>query len=283
MSLDYAAEVKRDAPAVFLPIAPATSFPAYNAEIYYAGITLADASGNNRDGTLSGYLSNSGYPNATPRFGKTAISFNALHPENLNITYRLRMPRILTDMTPTELLGGGSWTLEIWQRETQIIATSYNLEDILYLGNADLVGPPWHGIRLGAYFMEMVGYDKRALVRSQTQRTGPFHLVWTYDGAGLALYSNAALVTSYSGSLSAFGMAVDANQRLSILYKGDARSAARSAQSLGTFSNFAFYPSALSLARIAQHYQAGISAASPIALPPIGVMTSFASAYKDLR
>jgi hypothetical protein len=281
--MDYAGEVKKDNPTAFFKIDPATSFPVYNSEAYYSGIAFTDYSGNNRTATLSGYLSDSGYTNATPRFGKTAISFNALHPENLNATYRYRMPRILTDITPTELLGGSAWTLEIWQRQTQIIATNYNMEDILYIGNADNVGPPWHGLRLGAYFMEITGYDLRALSRSQTQRTGPFHLAWVYDGSSLSLYSNAVLVTAYSGSLSAFNMAVASNQRLSILYKGDLRSNARSAQSLGTFSNFAFYPSALSLARLNQHYQAGITASVPMRLPSIGVTTSLLNAYKDLR
>lgn len=280
--MNYAGEVLRDQPAVFLKIDPPDAMPPYNSETYFSGITLADASGNNRPGVLSGYLSNSGYANATPRFGRTAISFNALHPENFNSLYKFRMPRILTDISPAEMLGG-PWTLEIWQRQTQITATAYNMEDIAYIGNADIAAPPWHGIRLGAYFMEATGYDKRMLARSQAQRTDPFHLCWVYDGSGLTLYSNGVSVVSYAGSLTAFNMALDPDQRLTLLYKGDQRGSGRSAQSLGTFSNFAFYPSALSVARINQHYQAGISAAAPIQLHPPAVTRSLLTAYRELR
>ncbi len=279
--MNFIGEILSDAPAVLYPIDP-VGLPSYGSESYFSGTVLADASGNGRNGILSGYLAYSGsaYPNSVARSPLSSVSFNSINPEGIGQPY-WKMPRIQTDITPTELGPSVPWTLEIWQRATQGNSDNYRWAEILYLGNADLYDPPWHHLMFGAYFFEVVGYDKRALKITNANRTGPFHLVWVYDGSGsLTFYSNTVAVLSYSGSLASFNWAISPAARLNVLYRGDYKGTARVNQDVGSYSHFAFYPSALSTARITQHYQAGISAASALwqVPPPI-----FQLVRKELR
>ncbi|MER2529177.1 MAG: SBBP repeat-containing protein [Candidatus Competibacter denitrificans] len=274
-----ASVMRQDNPSLLVPVTEALT---PQIDQYYANTDqeLVDISGYNREVLVNGTLafitaggnlsSRSPVPRVAAWGAPTVFWSGKIEPS------------IKTDLGPSDFIVTNAWTVECWYRCYQSVAGYYHW----YFGNSAFYSPVLHHVYLAHGWFEIAG-DRRKRVRYALSEAdgASYHAVLVYDGANtVSLYINAALVATLSQSLAALNIQIDARARLYWGHDGHSASTTYLPyHAANAYSHLAFYPSALSAARVSAHYQAGISAAAPMTFPSAGVSSSFMLARKELR